>query len=70
MLGFDLADAGEERDVGEILHAGVRTFARERAGVELLRDVRLEWVEAQGRGLDAGESEHHVDIVRRDDGAC
>ena len=71
MLGFDLADAGEERDVGEVLHAGVRTFARERVGVEFLRDVRLEWVEAQGRGLDAGESEHvarHGDVGLAEDG--
>jgi hypothetical protein len=52
LFGSDLADAREERDVREILHARVGTLARQRVGVKLLRDVGLQRVEAQGRGLE------------------
>jgi hypothetical protein len=61
---IDLADPGKERDVGEILDARVRPFARKRVGVELFGDVRLNWVEPQRRRFDTREAE---DVVRDDD---
>src|SRR6185436_5250659 len=50
--GIDRPHTRQERDVGEILDARVRTLARHRIGVKLLGDVSVTWVEPELRWLD------------------
>jgi hypothetical protein len=63
-LGVQRLDAGEERDVGQVLDPGIRALSRHGVGVELLRDVRFERVYPERGGRDARETE---DVVGDDD---
>ncbi|AUX49051.1 uncharacterized protein SOCE26_105960 [Sorangium cellulosum] len=63
-LRIDRLRRREECEVGQVLHPGVWARTRHRIRVELLRDVRLDWIEAQRRRRDAGERE---DVLRHHD---
>jgi hypothetical protein len=60
---------GEEREVREVLDAGVRPPARHRVGVQLLRDVGLDGIEPERRRRDPCEREdvggrEHVGLTK------
>lgn len=59
-LGLELSGGREQSKVGQVLHARVHAWPGDRIGVELLGDVRFDWVDTQLRWRNACELEHVI----------